>query len=69
MILRDMNWENMIADMVWWSTFWNALFFLLALVATALAIWALNRTSRAYPSPERDAEDGQPVIETALVSD
>ncbi len=69
LLLFDTHPENMIAEIVWWSTFWDVIFILLALVVTALAIWTLDRRSRAYTSRPRDVEGGQPVIETVLVID
>ncbi len=69
LLLFHTHLENMIAEIVWWSTFWDVIFILLALVVTALAIWTLNRRSRAYSSPEGDTEDDRLAVETVLVGD
>ncbi len=61
--------DDVIAEFVWWATFWDVFFILMAVVVSALAIWTLNRRARADPSPQRDAEDGRPAIETVLVGD
>ena len=61
--------DDVIAEIVWWATFWDVFFILIAVVASALAIWTLNRRLRAFPSPLLDAEGEPPAIETVLVGD
>ncbi len=60
---------DVIAESVWWTASWDMVFITLAVAASTLAIWTLNRRSRAYSSRPRHAEGGQPVIETVLVID
>jgi hypothetical protein len=68
-LLLDMSRVDMSAEIVWWATFWDVVLIVLAVVVSAPAIWTLSRASRAYPVPELDAEDGEPVIETVLFGD
>ncbi len=60
---------DMIAENLGWITFWDVLFTGLAVVVSALAIWTLERRPRACPSPEGNASDERPAIETVLVGD
>jgi ABC-type transport system involved in multi-copper enzyme maturation permease subunit len=68
-LLVDHADEDVIEQIVWWATYWDLLFILMAVVVSALAIWTLKRRSRAYASLEEDAEDGQLEIETVCVGD
>jgi ABC-type transport system involved in multi-copper enzyme maturation permease subunit len=68
-LLVDHADEDVIEQIVWWATFWDLLFILIAVVVSAMAIWTLNRRSRAYDSLEKDTEVGQPTIETVCVGD
>jgi hypothetical protein len=68
-LVRDMGNVGVIAAIAWWTTFWDGVLILLAVVVSALAIWTLGRRSRAHPAPELNAEDGTPVIETVLFGD
>ncbi len=61
--------EDVIAQIVWWATFWDLLLILLTVIACTLAIWTLDRRARAYASPERVARNEEPVNETVLVGD
>ena len=69
LLLIDMRFDDVIAELIGWATFWDVGFILMAAAVAALSIWVLGRRSRAQMASDRDTEDERPAIETVLVGD